>query len=47
LNKTDYKEIQIRATGNAIVKAIILVELIKRRIGNLHQLNKIYSNEIE
>jgi DNA-binding protein len=36
LNKTDHKEIQIKATGNAIVKAIILVELIKRRIGNLH-----------
>lgn len=31
--------------GNAIVKALILIELVKRRIGNLHQLNKIYSEQ--
>jgi len=36
----------IRATGNAIVKAIILTELVKRRIGDLHQINKIHSLEI-
>ena len=29
--------------GNAIVKALILIELVKRRIGDLHQVNKIYS----
>lgn len=33
----------IRAMGNAIVKALILIELVKRRIGDLHQVNKIYS----
>jgi len=28
------------------VKALILIELVKRRVGDLHQLNKIYSMEI-
>lgn len=46
LNKSDYETLTIRATGNAIVKALILVELVKRRIGNLHQLNKIHSMTI-
>lgn len=36
LNKTEYRELTIKATGNAIVKALILIELIKRRIGGLH-----------
>ena len=36
----------MKATGNAIVKAIILVELVKRRIGDLHQLNHIHSMEM-
>jgi hypothetical protein len=31
--------------GNAIVKALILIELVKRRIGNLHQVNNIYSEQ--
>jgi DNA-binding protein len=31
LTKTDHKDLKIRATGNAIVKALILIELIKRR----------------
>ena len=46
MNKTDHKDLTIRATGNAIVKALILIELVKRRQGDLHQLNKIYSIEI-
>jgi len=36
LNKTDHKSLKISATGNAIVKALILIELVKRRVGNLH-----------
>ena len=36
----------IKATGNAIVKALILIELVKRRVGDLHQINKIYSMEL-
>jgi len=36
LNKTDHRSLSIRATGNAIVKALILIELVKRRVGNLH-----------
>jgi len=47
LNKTDHRSLSIRATGNAIVKALILIELVKRRVGNLHQRNKIYSLEIK
>lgn len=43
LNKTNHQQLKIRATGNAIVKANILIELVKRRVGDLHQLNSIYS----
>lgn len=43
LNKTSHTSLKIRATGNAIVKANILIELVKRRVGDLHQLNSIYS----
>ena len=43
LNKTNHTSLKIRATGNAIVKANILIELVKRRVGDLHQLNSIYS----
>lgn len=46
LTKTDLRSLEIRATGNAIVKALILVELVKRRVGDLHQINKITSTEI-
>ena len=47
LNKSDHKSLTIRATGTAIVKALILIELVKRRIGDLHQLNTIHSMVIE
>ena len=51
LNKTDHRKLTIRPTGNAIVKALILIELVKRKVGeiynyDLHQINKIYSMEI-
>ena len=36
LNKTDYRQLKIKATGNAIVKALILVELIKKKVGEIH-----------
>ena len=36
LNKSEHRSLTIRATGNAIVKALILIELVKRRIGELH-----------
>jgi DNA-binding protein len=45
LNKTNHRNVKIRATGNAIVKALILIELVKKRVPDLHQLNKIYSLE--
>lgn len=47
LNKSEHRSLTIRATGNAIVKALILIELVKRRIGDLHQLNSIHSMVIE
>jgi DNA-binding protein len=46
LNKTDFTFLKISATGNAIVKALILIELVKRRVGNLHQINRIDSDVI-
>lgn len=45
LNKLNYRTLKIRATGNAIVKALILIELIKRREKNLYQINNIFSME--
>ena len=36
LEKTEHDSLVISATGNAIVKALILIEMVKRRIGNLH-----------
>lgn len=45
-DKLNMNELVIKATGNAIVKALILVELVKRRIGGLHQINDISSMEI-
>ena len=34
--KPEVRDLRIRATGNAIVKALILIEIVKRRIGDLH-----------
>ena len=45
-NKRNMDSIEIRGTGNAIVKALILIELVKRRVGDLHQINNITSTEI-
>ena len=48
LNKPDeYSHITIRASGNAIRKAIILVEEIKQKIGDLHQQNTIQSISVD
>lgn len=38
-----FDSITIRASGNAIRKAIILVEDIKQKIGNLYQTNTIHT----
>lgn len=46
LESEDHRTIEIKATGNAIPKLLILVEIIKRSIGNLHQLNNINSMNI-
>lgn len=36
LVKEGIEDLVIRATGNAIVKALILIEIVKRRVGDLH-----------
>lgn len=36
LERTQLRSLIIKATGNAIVKALILIEIIKRRVGDLH-----------
>lgn len=41
-----FDRITIRASGKAIRKAIILVEDIKQRIGNLHQINNIHTLDV-
>jgi ribonuclease P/MRP protein subunit RPP25 len=46
LAREDQKSLIISATGNAIVKALILIEMVKRRVGNLHQTNEITSREM-
>jgi ribonucleases P/MRP protein subunit RPP25 len=46
LIKEEIPDLVIRATGNAIVKALILIEIVKRRVGDLHQINAITSAEI-
>ena len=40
------RNLYIRATGNAIVKALILIETVNRRVGGLHQITKTGSIEI-
>ena len=44
--ETNFTFLKISATGNAIVKALILIELVKRRVGNLYQINRIDSDVI-
>ena len=46
LNDEESKDLVIKATGNAIVNAVGLAELLKRRNEGLHQVNKIHSMEI-
>ena len=43
---TDMRNLNIRASGNAILKALILIEIVKNRVGGLHQVNNIDSTEI-
>uniref|UniRef100_A0A0G4FI14 DNA/RNA-binding protein Alba-like domain-containing protein n=1 Tax=Chromera velia CCMP2878 TaxID=1169474 RepID=A0A0G4FI14_9ALVE len=40
------EKLMIKATGNAIVRAVSLAEVLKRRFPNLHQLTKCGSTEI-
>lgn len=42
----EYDSITIRASGQAIRKAISLVEVIKQNIGDLHQINTIHTMNV-
>jgi DNA-binding protein len=44
--KNDQQEISISAAGAAISKAVQLAEIVKRRIGGLYQVNKLFSQEM-
>ena len=46
LLKKNYHTIQIKASGMAISKGFIVVELLKRRIPNLHQINEVETIKI-
>jgi DNA-binding protein len=46
LTKTDTRNLIIRSTGNAMFKALVLIEIVKHRVEGLHQYNKIDSYEI-
>jgi DNA-binding protein len=36
LNKTESRDLVIKAIGSSIVKALILIELVKRRVDDLY-----------
>jgi len=45
-HEDEREDVTIKATGNALTKAVNLAEVIKRRFKGLHQLTKIFSTEI-
>jgi ribonucleases P/MRP protein subunit RPP25 len=47
LTKTDMNSLKIISTGNAMLKGLMLIEIVKRRVGGLYQINKIDSYEID
>lgn len=47
LEKSNSESITIKATGNAIPKAVNVVEILKRRVENLHQINRVRNVEVE
>ncbi len=47
LEKSNSESITIKATGNAIPKAVNVVEILKRRVENLHQINAVRNVEVE
>lgn len=46
LEKDTQERVVVRATGKAISTALVVVQAIKQRFGNLHQVNKIYSMQV-
>merc|ERR1712151_691043 len=47
LDRANSESVTIKATGNAIPKAVNVVEILKRRVEGLHQLNRIKHAEVE
>lgn len=47
LEKSQNESIVIKATGNAIPKAVNVVEILKRRVEGLHQINRVRNVEVE
>lgn len=47
LEKSNSESITIKATGNAIPKAVNVVEILKRRVENIHQINRVRNVEVE
>jgi len=47
LDRNNSEMVTIKATGNAIPKAVNVVEILKRRVEGLHQINRIKHAEVE
>ena len=47
LIKKKYSFVIIKAAGNACTRATLIAEILKSRVENLHQINRIYYTEIE
>merc|ERR1712039_938638 len=45
-NELERPQVVIKATGNALTKAVTLAEVIKRRFKDLHQITKLGNTEI-
>merc|ERR1712070_1115740 len=45
-NEMEKQEVVVKATGNALAKAVTLAEVIKRRFKGLHQITKLGLTEI-
>ena len=45
--KDNEDSVIIKATGNAVVKCVLIAEILRHRIPDLHQINKISSTEVK
>ena len=47
LDRSNSELVIIKATGSAIPKAVNVVEILKRRVEGLHQINRVKHTEVE